>query len=145
MLFKQLYRVPNQKNKYTTNAVDLSESLNESFKSKEYGNWIRNFSLSLIIWVSSTYMCKYNILSDYIYARALSAITVKQLIKQIMTIPVKSSHIKIPKDQTSDFELNLEKLRTSGAAHFMGNFPPTELVYSSSKTYLKIFRVKTNH
>lgn len=56
----------------------------------------------------------------------------------ISTCSIKLSKQKdnIPNAHTSDLLLNLVKLRTSGGAHFTGNFVPVELVYSSSITYL---------
>lgn len=43
----------------------------------------------------------------------------------------------LPKDQTSDLLLYLQKLKTSGGDHFTGNLTPDELVYWSSNTYLQ--------
>jgi hypothetical protein len=37
----------------------------------------------------------------------------------------------------SDLLLNLLYIRTSGGDHRTGNLEPTELVYSSSRTYLQ--------
>lgn len=42
----------------------------------------------------------------------------------------------LPKAQMSDLLLNLLYIRTSGGDHRTGNLEPTELVYSSSRTYL---------
>lgn len=42
-----------------------------------------------------------------------------------------------PKAQMSDLLLNLLYIRTSGGDHRTGNLEPTELVYSSSRTYLQ--------
>ena len=42
----------------------------------------------------------------------------------------------LPYDHTSDLLLNLACVMTSGAAHFMGNFVPSDAVYSSSTTNL---------
>lgn len=45
--------------------------------------------------------------------------------------------IHSPKAQMSDLLLNLLYMRTSGGDHRTGNLEPTELVYSSSRTYLQ--------
>lgn len=45
--------------------------------------------------------------------------------------------IHLPKAQMSDLLLNLLYIRTSGGDHRTGNLEPTELVYSSSRTYLQ--------
>lgn len=45
--------------------------------------------------------------------------------------------IHSPKAQMSDLLLNLLYISTSGGDHRTGNLEPTELVYSSSRTYLE--------
>lgn len=45
--------------------------------------------------------------------------------------------IYLPKAQMSDLLLNLLYISTSGGDHRTGNLEPTELVYSSSRTYLQ--------
>lgn len=42
----------------------------------------------------------------------------------------------LPKAQISDLLLNLVYRMTSGEAHLIGNFVPSDAVYSSSMTYL---------
>lgn len=50
---------------------------------------------------------------------------------------LKEHWIHSPNDQTSDLLLYLLKWKTSGGDHLTGNLAPEELMYSSSKTYLR--------
>ena len=67
-----------------------------------------------------------------------SPLTVGWLVEltDLLTIQRSDKKTDLPKAQMSDLLLNFVYRMTSGDAHLIGNFVPSDAVYSSSMTYL---------